>query len=83
MFKSRHWAGSRVNLYNAGILTMMHIYRTHLQPDIAICVKGKKETGVISLTHNYRGIWGDEGESENTMGGFPVCRPAGTLSNAQ
>lgn len=41
---------------------MMHIYRTHFQPDIAICVKGKKETGVIFLTHNYRGIWGEEGE---------------------
>lgn len=39
----------------------MHIYRTHLQPDIAICVKGKTETGVISLTHDYRGIWREEG----------------------
>lgn len=62
---------------------MMHIYIMYLQPDIAICVKGKKETGVISLPHNYRGIWAEEEESENTMGGFPVCRPACRLSNAQ
>lgn len=52
----------RSKTHNTCIPTMMHIYRTHLQPDIVIYVKGKKETGVISLTHNYRGIWGEERE---------------------